>query len=190
MLERLRPFVFLAVLVAICAQPAGAVTALGDPFFDASWGLRMWQDPNERWWNNVAVGQYDYLRVDISFGDYGSVFEPPVFRKFNIAGWHQHGSTATFADTFGPRGTYPQFDMVFSGSPAPGGTRIHFACYRGSELRMAQLVYFSGSGGYVSSQNITREQWDPGVVPEPGTLMLLGSVLLGAAGAAVRRRLS
>ncbi len=186
-----RPLLVSIVLCCILAtpQPAPAVYWVGDPIEGGSWTQGFQQASNEVW-NSQAVGAFDYFRFDFvaALGDFGS-FEIPGLRAFTSgSGWaapsaHQ---TTICSDAWGPLRTAT---LGFSGRFYGNKTsplQFHTAIYRQGVLRQSQKAHWSGSAWTFTDEPLGRH--DPGVIPEPGTALLIGAVLSAWSLCAWRRR--
>lgn len=184
----------LIVLLALCVilavpGPASAVYWVGDPIEGGSWTQNFQQASNEVW-NSQAVGSFDYFRFDFvsTLGDFGS-FEIPGLRSFTSgAGWYAVPShqTTKLSDAVGPlRSATLSFAVRFYGNKTDP-LQFHTAIYRQGVLRQSQKAYWSGSAWTFTDEPLGRH--DPGVVPEPGSAVLIGAVLTGCSLLAWRRR--
>lgn len=164
--------VFFAALSMSNVQPAEALLAVGDGWEGNSWAQRFQED---------GVGPYDFVRVDwIS----GSQFEVPVLRNFSNGGWVDGWSGLTSGSAQGPAATWSQFDVNFLGAKSTP-LAFYFTAYNGTTLKESVKAVWNGSGWA-----ITGSGWNPGTaspIPEPATLVLLGTAL-GMTGILGRRR--
>ena len=195
-MKHLWRFAVLAVALLALTHPAGAFL-WGDPVevLGGSWWLTGFQ------WTNSGSAAMDVYRVDIIPGVGSQLFEYPGTSMILGGGWTVPYSTATF--------------MQGEGAPIAKNSSIsiqlRFAALKTDPLYIITTTYNNGvwnegevltnRAGFVykghtvvriGSTNyyaaaIGSHDWDPGVVPEPGTVVLLG-VTLGMAGMLAWRR--
>lgn len=183
----MRSIVFVSILLAlVLVHPVEAMVFVDGPIYGNSWGALWIQTQTET--NNWGeqVGPFTSFRVDFvpALDDYGNLFELPGLSGLTSPWAVASGYTETYTGATGPGGMDVNFATVFQGNPdLPGDdpdaavpTRFHFAAYNGTELRIAQWVYVDPDGNWDAGFENT---WDPGAIPEPTSLMLVGFGLAG-----------
>ena len=180
-MNRIFALAFVSVLaVFLCAPSAHAAASI-----DVLQGLQSPRLPQESPSSVETVTLYWYVTVDcfaVGLLTGTSFAAPDVLTNFDHVSWAQTTGLADYADAEGD--PFPVvFDLNFV-APLAVGTEILVAGYAaGNLLSNTHGEYFGGDSWYFQD---VESEWDPkGEVPEPGTLLLVGS---GLAAAALRRR--
>ncbi len=169
--------VVLAVLLAGLVSSARAdVLSVGDPSLNHSWsqGFYAW----------TTTSPWDSMQFFIV----GNTFSAPGVSGLNNGWTGAFSSTSAYASGATlPTGAQEYFTLTFSGTPSsPASFYVDFLQYYGTTLLLnGESVRGTWNG---SSWNFVALPNDYKPIPEPASLLLFGSGLIGAAGA-LRRRL-
>ncbi len=175
--------VLLLLLVGLiaCVPHAQAFTPLGGPIEGNSWSQAF---------REYGVGSYDFMRVDwIS----GGRFESPAFSAFSVGGWSLawEGPLWAAAEASIQTTSDMTFYLKFQGNPADQ-PEFYFSAWLGDTWRETASAKYNGASWIISSSTWKPDnpREDPGVVPEPLTVVLIASGLAGSALLQRRRRSS
>jgi hypothetical protein len=186
----------LLVLVLVCVAGIGSASAtvfLDGPFDGNSWTVRWGQRDTETNYYGQTVGPFDTIVSKWISGT--SLFENPLCTAFTDPLWSPTYRSTGWEVIHRSSGSSTALDYTynFTGNKASDDVIFRTAVYSGGVWKQAQThgwnhltqSFLNGGNGY----QLAKDGADLlAEVPEPGTVALLGIVMLGAAAAAFGRR--
>jgi len=153
------------------AMNAGAyLIAEGDPIEGNSWYQAF---------EESGAGNFDTVEAFMITGD---PFLDPPFTGYSQAGWDTDLVNPNYALGWGPTTTNLNWTFGFSGAKSDPLSFAFFA-WEGDIFREAALAAWTGSGWNISAlSQASRANYPERPVPEPTTILLLGTGFAGLVG--------
>lgn len=179
-------FVVVVALVVAGATPAMAdIQSVGGPGLSPSDWYQEWNE------SYGSSGLLDNLEMFIETP--GVVFDNPSGITFGTGGWAGTNVNPQYSYASGPAVSFLDFYTNFASALSVPFTMDFYATLGGTVVDSAALIYDgqgtgndpSGNWTQGSAKGLANENTSP--VPEPTSILFMGTVLLGLAGALKRK---